>query len=253
MKKGSLLLYNFWCVFWLVIIFLALFPFIWLCIQRRSWHKAGHRLVHLWSVLWFPIVGKSIRIEHRFRPDPSASYVFVANHFSYLDIAAGMNVVTNYFSYMGKSSVKKIPLLGYVFAKLHIQVDRSDKSSRTRSLVRAIRALQSGRSIFIMPEGGIVSKHVPQMAQPFKDGAFLVALENQVPIVPITFVNLHRIMPETTILRGRPRVIIHEPIMTQGKTRENMEELKQKVFETIQGEIDHWNKSTDEDRRRNGK
>jgi 1-acyl-sn-glycerol-3-phosphate acyltransferase len=233
--------YNIWCVFWLLLIFLILFPFIWICIQRPAWHPAGHKLVRLWSVIYFFITAKNVRVDQRFTPSNSTAYVFVANHFSYLDVAVGMNVVKNHFSYMGKSSVKKIPLLGYVFAKLHIQVDRGDKASRSKSLVRAIKALKSGRSIFIMPEGGILSKNIPKMLQPFKDGAFVMAIENQVPIVPITFLNLYRIMPESKLFWGSPEVIIHPAIETTGKSKADIEELKKQVYEIIQGELDRWN------------
>ncbi len=238
LSSFCLYVYNLWCVFWLITVFLALFPFIWIFIQRKEWHTLAHKLVHLWSVIFFFIVGKSVRLESRFTPSKDKAYVFVANHFSYLDVAVGMNVVKNYFAYMGKSSVKKIPLLGYVFAKLHIQVDRSDKGSRTKSLVRAMKSLKSGRSIFIMPEGGILSKNIPQMLQPFKDGAFILAIENQVPIVPISFLNLYRIMPESKLFWGKPKVVMHEPVETAGKTKADIEDLKMQVYKIIQGEID---------------
>ncbi|MCD8539302.1 MAG: 1-acyl-sn-glycerol-3-phosphate acyltransferase [Leadbetterella sp.] len=138
---------------------------------------------------------------------------------------------------MGKSSVKKVPLLGYLFARLHIQVDRGDKNSRTRSFKRSMEALKEGRSLFIMPEGGILSETIPVMKQPFKDGAFVLAIESKTPVVPITFVNLYRIMPGTFIFWDFPRVILHPPVFPEGKTAE---ELKQEVYTIIQTEIDRY-------------
>ncbi len=184
-----------------------------------------------------------IRREFRFKPDSKKAYVFVANHFTYLDIAAGMNVVDNYFAYVGKSSVKKAPLFGYMFAKLHIQVDRSDKGSRTKTLKKGIGTIKSGRSVFIMPEGGIVTENPPQMHTPFKDGPFVMAIENKVPIIPLVYENFFKINEPLNLLKwGRPKAIFMEPIQTDGLTLKDIETLKLKVYEVIQGHLDKtWN------------
>lgn len=234
------LVFNIWCIICLVVVYLSLFPFILICIKIRKLNRYGTKLTNFWADVFFVIVGMPVQIEHRFRPDQKKNYVFVANHFSYLDVAVGMKVVRNYFSYMGKSSVKNIPLLGYMFAKLHIQVDRSDKNSRSKSMLRSKKALDSGRSLFIMPEGGIISQEIPKMHQPFKDGAFLLAIGSGVPIVPITFLNLYEIMPDKTIFWGLPKVVVHEPIDTSGFTKENLEELKSEVYWVIQNELNAY-------------
>jgi 1-acyl-sn-glycerol-3-phosphate acyltransferase len=233
-------LFNFWCILWLIIVYLSLFPFILVCIKIKKLNRYGTKLTNFWADVFFVVVGMPVQIEHRFKPDIQKNYVFVANHFSYLDVAVGMKVVRNYFSYMGKSSVKNIPLLGYMFAKLHIQVDRGDKNSRSKSMLRSKKALDSGRSLFIMPEGGIVSQEIPKMHQPFKDGAFLLAIGSGVPIVPITFLNLYEIMPDKTIFWGLPKVVVHEPIETAGFTKENLEELKSEVYRVIQNELNAY-------------
>lgn len=238
LQKTALILYNIWCLVWFVGIYLLLFPIIFISIQYKPWHRIGHKLTQFWSYAFFFVIGKRIRVRGRSLVDPNKTYVFVANHFSYLDIAAGMGIFTNFFGFVGKSSVKKIPLIGYMFRKLHIMVDRSDKNSRSTSLSRGIKALKSGKSVFIMPEGGIISKNIPQMAYPFKDGAFIMAIENQVPIVPITFVNMYKIMPEALIGWGVPEVIVHEPIPTAGKTKEDLESLREYVYQLIQNSID---------------
>lgn len=230
-------LYNAWALFWFLGIFLLLFPFTYLFLQHEKWHLYAHKINKIWAALFFPLIGKPLRIKHETTLDTKQAYVFVANHFSYLDIAVGMGIFDNYFAYVGKSSVSKVPLFGYMFRKLHIMVNRGDKNSRSQSLMRGIKTLQSGRSIFIMPEGGILSKTIPEMLQPFKDGAFLMAIQNQVPIVPITFVNLYKIMPETMLLGGTPEIVIHAPIETKGKTKDDVESLKAEVYQVIQGTI----------------
>mgnify|MGYP000111687299 FL=1 len=82
-----------------------------------------------------------------------------------------------------------MPLFGYLYARLNILVDRKDRMSRATSLGRSIKALQAKRSIIIFPEGGIVSKEFPIMGKPLMDGAFMMAVLQQVPVVPISFFN----------------------------------------------------------------
>lgn len=240
MKKALSVLFTLWCGIIFLVPFLFLFPLIFLCIQNKKWHRSGHKIIRFWSQIFFLFTGMSIRKTWKFRPDKRKVYVFVANHFSYLDVPAGMNIVYNYFAYVGKSSVKKIPWFGYMFAKLHIQVDRDDKNSRSKSMLRGLRAIKSGRSVFIMPEGGIASKHIPKMHQPFKDGPFVMAIENQVQIVPITYLNLYKLNPENLISWGRPKAIINEPIETKGLKLVDIEMLKKQVYEVIQGDLDDY-------------
>lgn len=240
LKKALLYIYNAWCLFWFIGILLILFPFIYISIQRKQWHPVGHKLTQLWAKALFFIIGKPLRVIRDFNPEPNGTYVYVANHFSYLDVAVGVALFKNDFSYVGKSSVKKMPLVGYMFQKLHIMVDRNDKNSRSNSLSRGMKSLKEGKSIFIMPEGGILSKNIPQMLHPFKDGAFSMAIANNVPIVPISFTNMYKIMPELMIRGGIPRIVIHPPIMTTNKSRADIESLKQEAYETIQTSIDNY-------------
>lgn len=142
----------------------------------------------------------------------------------------------------------KIPLFGYMYKKLHILVDRSDRGSRVASLTKAIRALQAGRSVAIFPEGGITSKEFPYMSHPLKDGALQMAIQQQVPIVPISLMNNYHLLSETMILRpGVVHVTIHQPIETQGKTLDDLPDLKQQLFDAIQNPIlNYYNLKSDE-------
>jgi 1-acyl-sn-glycerol-3-phosphate acyltransferase len=232
-------IYTVWAGFVFVLIFLLLYPLIFVFLQRRSWKRVAHRLVRLWGQLFFLFAGIRIKVTHHFKPDPKQAYVFCSNHFSYLDIAVVVVIIHQFFSFVGKNAMKKIPLFGYLYASLNILVDRNDKNSRASSLSRSLRALQSGRSIVIFPEGGIVFKQLPYMGNPLKDGAFIMAIQQQVPIVPMSFHNNHHIMDEKSMLM-RPGVLhveIHPPLETKGLTMEDLPVLREKVFESIQNPI----------------
>ena len=233
------LLYTSWCAVCLVGIYLILFPIQFVCLQRDAWKPMAHWINAIWGHLFFALVGIPIRVEHRFRPDPKQAYVFCANHFSYIDIAVMGVVVKNYYAFVGKSGVKTIPLLGYMFAKLHVQVDREQPNSRAYSLAKSIRTLQAGRSIMIFPEGGIVTKHVPKMA-PFKDGAFTMAIQQQVPIVPVTLLTDYKILPDDGKFRMRwhpMRAVVHPPVVTTGLTQQDVARLKQETYQIIDSEL----------------
>ncbi|GAB3500243.1 lysophospholipid acyltransferase family protein [Spirosoma knui] len=233
------LLYTIWCAVWLVVLYLLLFPIQFVCLQRDAWKPLAHRINGIWGKLFFIVVGIPVRVEYRFRPDPRQVYVFCANHFSYIDIAVMGVIVNNYFAFVGKSDVKHIPLLGYMFAKLHVQVDRSHPNSRAYSLAKSIRTLAAGRSIMIFPEGGIKTTEPPQMV-PFKDGAFIMAIDQQVPIVPITLLDNHKILPDEHPVRVRwhpLRAVIHSPIETTGMTPDDIGRLKEETFRIIDHEL----------------
>lgn len=135
--------------------------------------------------------------------------------------------------------MKKIPLFGYMYARLNILVDRGDNNSRASSLGRSIRALQANRSILIFPEGGIVSKQFPFMGNPLKDGAFVMAIQQQVPILPISFFNNYELLDDNTFVLkpGTLHAEIHAPIETKGLTQEDVPMLRDKVYQLIQKPI----------------
>ncbi len=235
-------IYTIWAAFWFIFLFVLLFPLFWLFLQKSEWKHKAHYLNRLWGKIFFPIIGIRIKTQYDFQPDINKTYVFCANHFSYLDIASMGMIIENYYAFVGKASLKGIPLFGYMFAKLHIQVDRSDKNSRVTSMTRSIKALQSGRSVMIFPEGGIWSKEFPKLSLPLKDGGFAMAIQQQLPIVPISLLNNYKIMPEGhfAIYPQILRAIVHQPIQTKGMTTDDIENLKMKFYEVVQGALDSF-------------
>jgi 1-acyl-sn-glycerol-3-phosphate acyltransferase len=241
-----IILYTIWAAFWFVLLFLLLFPFFWIFLQKESWKPQAHYLNRLWGKILFFIIGMPVKVQYETEPDRNKAYVFCANHFSYFDIAVMGMIIRNYYAFVGKASLKNVPLFGYMFRKLHIMVDRSDPNSRSNSLSRSIKALQSGRSIMIFPEGGIKSTNIPQMHLPLKDGAFIMAIQQQVPLVPITFLSNYKIQhdDELLIYPKAVRAVIHKPIDTVGMTQDDVENLKKKFYEVVQGRLDRESERT---------
>jgi 1-acyl-sn-glycerol-3-phosphate acyltransferase len=166
--------------------------------------------------------------------------VICSNHGSYLDIIQMYNVIPQYFLFMGKYELLRWPLFKIFFKDMNIAVNRGSHIEAAKAFRRAAEALDRGTSIAIFPEGTI-PLDAPRM-KPFKDGAFRLAIEKQVPIVPVTFVNHWELFgePEQFTSRARPgmaRAVVHQPIDTKGLTEADLVALRRRVYEVIEGPL----------------
>ncbi len=230
------LLYSAWCVFLFGLLIVLTFPVVWIGLRRHEWYGLAHRATRLIGQGFFIGALLPVRIEHRFRPDPRQPYIYCANHFSYMDITLLGTIVPGMYAFIGKTDVQKVPLFGYMFSRLHVMVDRNDANSRARSLKQSLQLLREGRPLIVFPEGGMRSTKPPQMA-PFMDGAFAMAIQQQVPIIPITILNDYRVLEHLPKLRMRwepIQVIFHEPISTIGLVMSDIQSLKQQTFTAIE-------------------
>tara|TARA_Y100000782_G_scaffold115585_1_gene160850 strand:+ start:12239 stop:12889 length:651 start_codon:yes stop_codon:yes gene_type:complete len=180
--------------------------------------------------------GIFIRIEKEgdFPPPP---YVIVANHASYIDIVLMYCIVPDYFVFMGKSELEDWPLFKIFFTKgMNIAVKRGSIRASHAAYVRAHEELSKKRSVAIFPEGGIPLS-APTLER-FKNGAFRLAIEHQVPIVPITIVNSWSCFNSNELYTGEgsPDIIrleIHKPIETKSLTDKDLVNLREQAFEII--------------------
>lgn len=218
--------------------FLILLPVFFLTIEIKGLRKYGRRLNRLWSTIFFGCLFIRVRFENLHYLDNKTQYVIVSNHFSYLDIPA-LGLIPADLVFVGKASLAKVPLFGYMFKNLHIAVDRNSLKSRGASIVQAKQALDEGANLVIFPEGGISSPKPPLLAR-FKDGAFKIALDKQIPIIPITLSRNHLILPDDGrfLLRYKSaKVVVHPPILIDKNHPKTVNELKEMCFNTIQEQL----------------
>lgn len=226
-------LYTSWCVLVVTGLFLLLFPLIFISLHRESWKWFAHKLHFYWCRSFCFLVGIEVDITHEFVPDPKQAYIFCGSHFSVMDNFTIHLLVRNFFAVIGDKSISKLPLYGYVFSKLHLLVNRNNQRSRNKVILQAIRMLKQGRSILISPEGGIISKKPPYLHYPFEDGAFILAIHQQIPIVPLTSKTTYRIVPDVAkplIYRTPFMATIHTPIETKGMTLKDLDRLKEMTY-----------------------
>ena len=158
--------------------------------------------------------------------EPKKSYMFIANHTSMVDIMLMLVAsLKNPFVFVGKKELAKIPLFGFFYKRTCILVDRNSAKSRQAVFLRAQRRLKSGLSICIFPEGGVPDEHI--ILDTFKDGAFRLAINHQIPIVPITFADNKKRFSYTFFSGGpgRMRAKIHKFIPTEGLSIEDTKTL----------------------------
>lgn len=217
--------------------FLVIFPFILTCIWVPGWKKYGRKINQYWAKIYFALIFLPVKIEIQGKFEKGKPHIFLANHFSYLDVAM-MGFVPGDVLFVGKASIRKAPLFGYYFKSLHIAVDRDRLKSRAETMRRAGEALDKGSGIVLFPEGGIYTKHPPKMI-PFKNGAFRLAIEKQIPIIPVTLSFNHLILPDDSRLllhRRAAKMVLNEAL--DPKDFESEEELKAACFAIIQNQLD---------------
>lgn len=137
---------------------------------------------------------------------------------------------------MGKAELRNVPLFNIFFKRMNISVDRSSIKDSHKAYKRARKDLSKGISLAIFPEATI-PECSPELG-PFKNGAFKLAIEMQLPIVPITFLDNWRIFPDRNSKRyqlspGLSRIIVHPPISTIGLTENDANALRDQVKDLI--------------------
>ncbi|MBN3584633.1 1-acyl-sn-glycerol-3-phosphate acyltransferase [Algoriphagus aestuarii] len=216
--------------------FILIFPFILLCIWIPGFKKFGRKINRYWARVYFTLIGLPVKIVFESKPKKDQPYIYLANHFSYLDIPM-MGFIPGDVQFVGKASIRKAPLFGYYFKQLHIAVDRDRLKSRAETMRRSMEALEKGSGLVIFPEGGIYTKKPPEMV-PFKNGAFKLSISKQIPIIPVTLSYNHLILPDDgkLLLNWNPaKMVFHQAIYpTEQETEDS---LRQKCFEVIQKQL----------------
>ncbi len=223
---------------------IILYPAFYILLSKKEWFPKAFALKRLWArwIIFIPGIFIKIRntIPSSELPHPA---VYCANHASYLDIVLNYLVVPHYFVSMGKQEIDKAPLFRIFFKEMNILVDRKSNSGSHRAFLRAGEEIEKGNSVFLFPEGGISSSG---KLLNFKNGAFRLAIEKQIPIVPITYLNNWKRLQNGGFFKvmGSPGicgVVVHEPISTKGMTENDLVPLRTKVREIILNELSNNN------------
>lgn len=209
--------------------------------NRFSW--MGYKFLWLWSWIFSKLTAIRYELLHRDKIKKRKSYIYVSNHTSFLDIPGIRLIIPGEFRPIAKKELLKIPVFGFIVKAATVVVDRSNAESRKKSVEYARKILQMGISMLIFAEG--TQNRTKELLQPFKDGAFRLAIDTQTPIMPLVVVGAGKLMPpgKLEIKPGKIKIVTGDEISVEGLTAENQASLKQKTFEVMKAMLQQYHLS----------
>lgn len=196
----------------------------------------GYYPAKIWARIFCWLTFVKVTVSGRDNITPDTAYVFVANHQGAYDIFSIYGYLNHNFRWMMKSGLRSIPLVGYACEKSQqIYVDKSSPSALKRTMSRAESLLAKGMSIVVFPEG---ARTFDGKVRQFKRGAFTLAQEFNLPVVPVTIDGAYRVLPRTAKLPrpGHIHLTIHKPILP-GEQGHDMQQLitlsRQAIVDTL--------------------
>ena len=199
-------------------------------------HFWGYGPGKIWSHIVCNILLLPVKVEGRENLQPGQSYVFVANHQGAMDIFIIYGYLCRNFKWMMKKALRKVPFIGFACEKAHhIFVDKSGPSKIEESINEARHTLKDGMSLVVFPEG---TRTYTGKVGRFKKGAFLIADQLQLPVVPLTISGSFQVLPRQKgmfnfVKRHTLKLTIHKPIFPETKGEENIRQTIQSSYEQI--------------------
>lgn len=206
--------------------------------------RTGYVMPRLWSRLTCALFWVRVQVDGREHIDKRQSYVFLANHQGYFDIFLVYGYLGHNFKWMMKEYLRRIPFVGYACAKSHHIYVGDTLASIQQTVTQAQQTLRHGMSMVIFPEG--TRTKTGRMA-PFKKGAFTLAGEIGLPIVPLTvngsFHIFNRNSPD--VHPGRLRLTIHQPLTAEARRGRPTRVVMSEVWQTINDGLDEEFRKTE--------
>lgn len=241
MKIFNYIFYIAWRVWfyaWVLGTIVGALPILIIVISTDKLYPYFFKIGRAWSRTILFVMGFKVKIEYEQEIEKGKSYMFSPNHTSMIDIMVMFLTTKNPFVFVGKKELAKIPLFGFIYRRTCILVDRGNAQSRKAVFDEANKKLQKGVSVCIFPEG-LVPEDESVVLAPFKSGAFRLAIDHQIPLVPISFYDCKKRF-SYTFFSGGPgtlRVKVHAFIETNGMTKKDIEPTKKQMFDLIYNDL----------------
>lgn len=231
--------WTLWCALVFAVALVIAFPVVVIVVLSRNekWIYKLHFVPPVFARAILFLWGIKIEEVNRQLSEPHRQTIFVSNHMSYLDGIVAAAVIPNFTKYLGKAEILDWPVLGYIMKHLYVAVQRDDEADRQRSMIDMTEKLKTGASFFICPEG--TCNTTPQLLKYFHGGAFRLAIDNNLPLVPFTFIGTHLRFPRKGLMLHPGKVVVywHKPIDTSVFTKADVEALKTTVRVIMQNDL----------------
>jgi len=237
-RSLAILIWRIWFYGLMIGTIIVAFPVLVIVTTKESGYSLFFKIARAWAKTNLFVMGFRVKIETKQQIEKDKSYMFCANHTSIIDILLMLAVVKNPFVFVGKAELGKIPIFGYFYKRTCILVDRSNAESRKAVFAEAERRLKLGLSVCIFPEGKVPDDESIVLDQ-FKNGAFILAIEHQISIVPMTFFDCKKRF-SYTFFSGSPgklRAKIHQFIETKNLKVSDKKAINDKTFKLIYNDL----------------
>lgn len=201
--------------------------------QDKEWRSM--RLAIAISGIGMRLLGIQIHVQGR-ENLPEGPFILVANHQSYLDILVMMQAINKKIAFVAKEELLNVPILGWdIRAQGHVAINRDKGMQAARNLKELAQKVYTGKSLLLFPEG---TRSLDGRVGEFKRGAFQLALDSRVPIVPACLSGSGKCMPKKSkhVYPGRITVTFLPPILPEslvGTDKEKTVFLSNTIRETI--------------------
>jgi 1-acyl-sn-glycerol-3-phosphate acyltransferase len=195
--------------------------------------STAYRSVRVFAWLVHVVTGVRCSVTGSHNVPTTQPYVVISNHCSHLDAPSLIRALPHPLYIVFKTELGRIPLFGATLRKLgFVEVDRSDSEKARQGMSRAVDAIRGDRRILVFAEG---TRSPDGRLQSFKKGGFHIAIDAQVPILPVAVNGSRRLFPKggVAIRPGRLEVAIAPPIPTAGIDKGRLDDLMARTREAI--------------------
>ena len=235
-----------WNIWFYILCFIGIgisFPFLIIFSFKENWYPYFFWVAkNIWSNIVMYGMGFYPSIKWKEKFEKGKSYMIVSNHKSMIDIMLMLSACDHPVVFVGKKELDRIPIFGYFNSKVSILLDRHHPKNTKQEYKKSPKNLSKGLSICIFPEGGIPEPGV--ILKEFKNGAFSLAIQFQIPIVPMSFYDCERKFPYFFAYNyfvgspGKLRANVHDFITTKGLKQNDKPVLKQKIYKLLKDDLE---------------
>lgn len=205
--------------------------------KKEQFDKYVYDVTSNWALNRIKLSGAKIKVYGEENLPKDINVLFMSNHQGNFDIAIFMALIKKPTGFVAKIEMLKAPLIRTWMKYINcVFMDRHDLKQSLQTILEGIKVLKSGYSLVIFPEG---TRSKCDKVGEFKAGSFKLATKSKVPIVPVTIDGSYKIMEEhnSILTPANVNIYIHEPIYTESLTKDEINELPQKVKEIIEKPI----------------
>lgn len=235
------LLYKIYNLSYFILILILFYPVFRYFLAKEERFPTAFKVIRFFSQLWLYGIGVFIRVKGKENILKNQAYLICSNHSSYIDPAPLYAIFKQHFVFTGKKEIEKWPLFHIFYTSgMNILLDRHNKVGGLKSLKKMMAVIDAGHPLVILPEGTI-PKDAPKLGE-FKTGAVAIAIQKQIPIIPVTQTTNWKRLQRSGFIKGASspgisEVIIHKPISTKGLTRKDTEALQKQLHDVINGPL----------------